>query len=172
MILQNIIAEIRDKFPDDTLDITQFAGEDIIHIQGSHNLDVLKLFRDNGFNFLADITAVDNLTLGGFERFAVVYHLLSHETKERVTVKSYVPENQPELPSAESLWKTADWQEREIYDLFGISFKGHPNLIRIMNPDDYKGHPLRKDYPRLGMKERDDFPVVKRGINKDSTVEW
>ena len=172
MILPNIIAEIRDKFPDATLDITQFSGEDIIHIQGSYNLDVLKLFRDNGFNFLADITAVDNLTLGGFERFAVVYHLLSHETTKRVTIKAYVTEDRPELSSVESLWKTADWQEREIYDLFGISFKGHPNLIRIMNPDDYKGHPLRKDYPRLGMKERDDFPVVKRGINKDSTVEW
>jgi NADH-quinone oxidoreductase subunit C len=118
------------------------------------------------------MTAIDNLTLGGFERFSVVYHLLSHETAERVTVKAYVPEDKSELPSAESLWKTADWQEREIYDLFGILFKGHPNLIRIMNPDDYKGHPLRKDYPRLGMKERDDFPVVKRGINKDSTVEW
>jgi len=172
MFLPKIIARIEDKFSDSTLDTTKFVGEDIIHIKGFSNLDILKLFKDNGFNFLADMTAIDNLTLGGFERFSVVYHLLSHETKERVTVKAYVPENQPELPSAESLWKTADWQEREIYDLFGISFKGHPNLVRIMNPDDYKGHPLRKDYPRLGMKERDDFPVVKRGINKDSTVEW
>ena len=172
MFLPIIISKIQDKFSDSTLDTTKFVGEDIIHIKGFSNLDILKLFKDNGFNFLADMTAIDNLTLGGFERFSVVYHLLSHETKERVTVKAYVPENQPELPSAESLWKTADWQEREIYDLFGISFKGHPNLVRIMNPDDYKGHPLRKDYPRLGMKERDDFPVVKRGINKDSTVEW
>ena len=172
MSLQKIISKIQDKFSDSTLDTTKFAGENIIHIKGSSNLNILKLFKNNGFNFLADMTAIDNLTLGGFERFSVVYHLLSHETKERVTIKAYVPENQPELPSAESLWKTADWQEREIYDLFGISFKGHPNLVRIMNPDDYKGHPLRKDYPRLGMKERDDFPVVKRGINKDSTVEW
>ena len=172
MFLPKIIAKIENKYPDSTLDTTKFAGEDIIHIKGFSNLDILKLFKDNGFNFLADMTAIDNLTLGGFERFSVVYHLLSHETKERVTVKAYVPENQPELPSAESLWKTADWQEREIYDLFGILFTGHPNLTRIMNPDDYKGHPLRKDYPRLGMKERDDFPVVKRGINKDSTVEW
>ena len=171
MLLSKIITKVHDKFPSVTLDTTQFAGEDIIHIQGSYNLDVLKLFRDNGFNFLADITAIDNLTLGGFERFAVVYHLLSHETAERVTIKAYVPEDQPELPSAESLWKTADWQEREIYDLFGISFKGHPNLIRIMNPDDFQGHPLRKDYPRLGRKERDDFPVVKRGINKESSRE-
>jgi len=118
------------------------------------------------------MTAIDNLTLGGFERFSVVYHLLSHETAERVTVKAYVSEDQAELPSVESIWKTADWQEREIYDLFGISFIGHPNLIRIMNPDDYQGHPLRKEYPRLGRKERDDFPVVERGINKDSSQEW
>ena len=172
MLLPKIIAEIRDKFSDDTLDITQFSGEDIIHIQGSYNLDVLKLFRDNGFNFLADITAVDNLTLGGFERFAVVYHLLSHETANRVTVKAYVTEDRQELSSVESIWKTADWQEREIYDLFGILFTVHPNMIRIMNPDDYQGHPLRKDYPRLGRKERDDFPVVKRGINKESSKEW
>ncbi len=123
MILPNIIAEIRDKFPDATLDITRFAGEDIIHIKGSSNLDILKLFKNNGFNFLADITAVDNLTLGGFERFSVVYHLLSHKTSERVTVKAYVPENQSELSSAESLWKTADWQEREIYDLLEFHLK-------------------------------------------------
>ena len=172
MLLPKIIAKIEDKFSDSTLDTTKFAGENIIHIKGSSNLDILTLFKNNGFNFLADVTAIDNLTLGGFERFSVVYHLLSHETKERATIKAYVSENQPELPSAESLWKTADWQEREIYDLFGILFKGHPNLIRIMNPDDYNGHPLRKDYPRLGRKERDDFPVVKRGINKDSTVDW
>jgi len=172
MLLPKIIAKIENKFSNSILDTTKFAGEDIIHIKGSSNLDILKLFKNNEFNFLADMTAIDNLTLGGFERFSVVYHLLSHETKERVTIKAYVPEDEPELPSAESLWKTADWQEREIYDLFGISFKGHPNLIRIMNPDDYEGHPLRKDYPRLGRKERDDFPVVKRGINKESPREW
>ena len=172
MLLPKIIAKIENKFSNSILDTTKFAGEDIIHIKGSSNLDILKLFKNNEFNFLADMTAIDNLTLGGFERFSVVYHLLSHETKERVTIKAYVPEDEPELPSVESLWKTADWQEREIYDLFGILFKGHPNLIRIMNPDDYNGHPLRKDYPRLGRKERDDFPVVKRGINKDSTVDW
>jgi len=65
MLLSKIITKVHDKFPSVTLDTTQFAGEDIIHIQGSYNLDVLKLFRDNGFNFLADITAIDNLTLGG-----------------------------------------------------------------------------------------------------------
>ena len=74
MLLPKIIADIRDKLPDATLDITQFSGEDIIHIQGSYNLDVLKLFRDNGFNFLADIAAVDNLTPVSYT------HLRAHET--------------------------------------------------------------------------------------------
>ncbi|GIS70453.1 MAG: hypothetical protein CM1200mP10_00300 [Candidatus Neomarinimicrobiota bacterium] len=82
--------------------------------------DILK---GAGFNFLADLTATDNLTLGGFERFAVVYHLLSHASAERVTVKAYVPQDNPVLPSIELLWKTADWQEREVFDLFGIKFK-------------------------------------------------
>jgi len=71
----------------------------------------------------------------------------------------------------ESLWKTADWQEREIYDLFGITFEGHPNLVRIMNPDDFEGHPLRKDYPRLGRKERDNFPIVERRIGRKAQRE-
>ena len=172
MILPKIITKIEKSFSNAKLDSTKFAGEDIIHIKGDSILDILNIFKNNGFNFLADMTAIDNLTLGGYERYVVVYHLLSHETSERVTVKAYVPDKKPELPSIESLWKTADWQEREIYDLFGILFKGHPNLVRIMNPDDYQGHPLRKDYPRLGRKERDDFPVVKRGINKESSKEW
>ena len=167
MSLDNIISLIKEEFLDIILDHTKYAEENILHIKGNSVLDVLSALKNNGFNFLADITAIDNLSIGGFERYSVVYHLLSHETAERVTVKAYVPEDKPSLPSVESVWKTADWQEREIYDLFGIVFENHPNLIRIMNPDDYNGHPLRKDYPRLGNRERDNFPKVTRGINKD-----
>ena len=167
MSLDNAISIIKEEFLDKILDHTKYAEENILHIKGKSVLDVLSALKNNGFNFLADITAIDNLSLGGFERYCVVYHLLSHETVERVTVKAYVPEDKPSLPSVESVWKTADWQEREIYDLFGIVFKDHPNLIRIMNPDDYNGYPLRKDYPRLGNRERDNFPKVTRGINKD-----
>ncbi len=167
MTLDKIISIIQQEYSDKILDHTKYAEENILHIKGKSILDVLSTFQNNGFNFLADITAIDNLSLGGFERYCVVYHLLSHETAERVTVKAYVPDDKASLPSVESVWKTADWQEREIYDLFGIVFKDHPNLIRIMNPDDYNGHPLRKDYPRLGNRERDNFPKVTRGINKD-----
>ena len=163
--------QLKEKFPEAVLDITEFAGEKIFHIKGQQILLVLTELKSAGYNFLADLTAIDNLTLGGFERFAVSYHLLSHETAERVTVKAYVSEENPTLPSVESLWKTADWQEREVFDLYGIMFEEHPNLIRIMNPDDYEGYPLRKDYPRLGRKERDDFPVVDRGIQKKNPLE-
>ena len=166
MSLEKTLSQIKGSFSDYVLGLTEYAGEQIIHIKGQGVIDVLKTFKDAGFNFLADLTAIDNLTLGGFERFAVVYHLLSHASAERVTVKAYVPEDNPVLPSIELLWKTADWQEREVFDLFGIKFEGHPNLIRIMNPDDYEGYPLRKDYPRLGRKERYDFPVIDRGIQK------
>ena len=161
-----ILSKIKERLPGAVLDITEFAGEHILHVQGQDILKVLTEFKDDGFNFLADLTAIDNLTLGGFERFAVSYHLLSHKTAERVTVKAYISEEKPSLPSVESLWKTADWQEREVFDLYGIRFEGHPNLIRIMNPDDFEGYPLRKDYPRLGRKERGDFPVIDRPIQK------
>ena len=138
MSLEKTLSQIKGSFSDYVLGLTEYAGEQIIHIKGQGVIDVLKTFKDAGFNFLADLTAIDNLTLGGFERFAVVYHLLSHGSAERVTIKAYVPEDNPVLPSIESLWKTADWQEREVFDLFGIEFEGHPNLTRIMNPDQSK----------------------------------
>ena len=161
-----ILSKIKERLPDAVLDITEFAGEHILHVKGQDILKVLTELKDDGFNFLADLTAIDNLTLGGFDRFAVSYHLLSHKTAERATVKAYISEEKPSLPSVESLWKTSDWQEREVFDLYGIRFEGHPNLIRIMNPDDFDGYPLRKDYPRLGRKERGDFPVIDRPIQK------
>ena len=166
-----ILSKIKERFPGAVLDITEFSGEHILHMKGQDILKVLTELKDDGFNFLADLTAIDNLTLGGFERFAVSYHLLSHKTAERVTVKAYISEEKPSLPSVESLWKTADWQEREVFDLYGIRFEGHPNLIRIMNPDDFDGYPLRKDYPRLGRKERGDFPVIDRPIQKKKSPE-
>jgi NADH-quinone oxidoreductase subunit C len=171
MPTETILSKIKEKLPGAVLDITEFAGEQILHVKGQDILKVLTELKDDGFNFLADLTAIDNLTLGGFDRFAVSYHLLSHKTTERATVKAYISEEKPSLPSVESLWKTADWQEREVFDLYGIKFEGHPNLIRIMNPDDYDGYPLRKDYPRLGRKERGDFPVIDRPIQKKKRLE-
>ncbi len=158
---------LKEKFPESFLEITDFRDMLTIHIRGEQALDLLRTLKTDprfAFNFLADITAVDHLEIGGPARFAVVYHLLNQHEVQRIVVRAWVDEEQPSLPSAYPLWKTADWQEREVYDLFGIEFTGHPNLRRIMTPDDFRYHPLRKDYPLQGRGERDNFPVVKRRI--------
>ncbi len=102
---------------------------------------MLKLRDDYGFNHLADLSSVDY-----GEEFEVVYHLYSIPANNKVCVKTRVPRNAAEVDSLVDVWATADWQEREVYDLMGIKFKGHPNLIRVLLPDDFTGHPLRKDF--------------------------
>jgi NADH-quinone oxidoreductase subunit C len=117
---------------------------------------------DLRFDRLSDLTAVDYLDLGREPRFAVVYHLMSRSTLARLRVRALVPEDDPFIDSVVGLFPSANWFEREIYDLFGIGFAGHPNLTRIMMPDDWDGHPLRKDFP-IGA-EAIDFSFNREGI--------
>ena len=168
MLRRDQLADVlREKFLDAFLEITEFRGMLTVHIRGERVLDLLRTLKTDprfAFNFLAGVTAVDHLETGGHARFAVVYHLLNQYDAKRIVVQAWVDEEDPELPSAYPLWKTADWQEREVYDLYGIRFTDHPNLIRIMNPESFEYYPLRKDYPLQGRGERDDFKVVKRSI--------
>ncbi len=121
------------------------------------------LKQDFGFDQLIDVTAVDYLDIPEApHRFGVVYLLLSITTGERLIVKTHVDLPNPELPSVYSLWKGANWMEREVYDMFGISFAGHPDLRRILLPDEFTSFPLRKDYPLQGRGERHNFPVLTR----------
>jgi len=108
------------------------------------------LKEEHGFLRLSGITAVDHLPEN--PRFEVVYHLHSVSNNERLRLKSRLPEENPEIDSVTGVWRGADWYEREIYDLFGVKFRGHPNLRRILLPAEWKGHPLRKDYPIDGYK--------------------
>jgi NADH-quinone oxidoreductase subunit C len=110
---------------------------------------VLGLLRDDPelcFEMLSDVTCVDHL--GEEPRFEVVYHLYSVAKNHRVRVKARVSEARPELPSAVGLYPSADWMEREVWDLYGVRFRGHPDLRRILLYDGFEGHPLRKDYPK------------------------
>jgi NADH-quinone oxidoreductase subunit C len=100
------------------------------------------------FSFLSDITTVDRFPLE--PRFEVNYQLLSFDLGVRIRLKVKLPGNDPVTPSVFAIWPTADWHERENFDLFGIRFEGHPNLRRIVLPDEWEGHPLRKDYPTEG----------------------
>ena len=96
------------------------------------------------------------------DRFGVIYALLNVSTGQRLYVKTMLNEPELELRSVFSLWKGADWMEREIFDMYGIRFEGHPNLRRILMPDEFAAYPLRKDYPLRGRGERHNFPVITR----------
>jgi NADH-quinone oxidoreductase subunit C len=103
-----------------------------------------------GYNFFEDLTAVD--WYPSSPRFQLSYHILSHLFKERIRLRVMVDEADPSVETITSVWPSANFYEREVFDLFGIRFEGHPNLRRIMMPDDWNGHPLRKDYPVEGYR--------------------
>lgn len=129
-------------------------GQLVVHPDRSTYLDVVRALRDDGYQACMDITAVDYLNHPGRplpagvtpERFEVVVNLLSFDPPRRVRVRVQVPESDPAIPSLYPVHPAVDTQERETYDMFGIVFEGHPDLGRILMPDDWEGHPLRKDY--------------------------
>jgi NADH-quinone oxidoreductase subunit C len=124
------------------------------HVSREDYLARLTALRDEGFDMFCDITAVDYLTAPARvlpdgvepERFEVVVNLLSREQRSRVRVRVQVPEGDPQIPSLFDLWPGSEAPEREVFDLFGIVFADHPDLTRILMPEDWEGHPLRKDY--------------------------
>lgn len=121
------------------------------------------LWRESGFDMLAELTAADYLEYpGATDRFGVMYVLVNTHTGERLVVKTHLNPPNLELPSVYPLWKSADWLEREVYDMFGITFEGHPDLRRILMPEEFTAFPLRKDYPLKGRGERHNFPVITR----------
>ena len=155
---------LKSKFPDDGLAFSQFRDNRRVVVPAAKLLPILSLLKnDLGFDMLAEITAVDYLEYeGATDRFGVVYVVLNLQTGERLIVKTFVNDPNPSLPSMYPLWKSADWLEREVYDMFGISFTGHPDLRRILTPDEFTAYPLRKDYPLKGRGERHNFPIVTR----------
>jgi NADH-quinone oxidoreductase subunit C len=117
-----------------------------------------------GFSLLAELGATDYLGYPGRTRprFEVHYVLRNLETSERLVIKAGVADPDPTLPSAVPLWPGADWMEREVFDMFGIRFDGHPDLRRILMPEEFTAYPLRKDYPLRGRGERHNFPKLSR----------
>jgi NADH-quinone oxidoreductase subunit C len=112
--------------------------------------EACSILRQAGYNFFEDMTAVD--WHPATPRFQLSYHLLSHRLKERIRLCTRVDDSDPSVPTITTLWPAANFFEREVFDLFGVRFEGHPDLRRIMMPDDWKGHPLRKDYPVEGYR--------------------
>ncbi len=158
------IVEIKNKFPGSYIKDEEFRGDVSITVKKDSIIDILKFLKEEEnflYDFLVDITCVDYLKLNETERFAVVYNLYSYKNNTRIRIKALVPENDTQIPTVCTIWKAANWMEREVFDLFGIIFTGHPDLRRILTPDDYTSHPLRKDYPLQGRGERENFKIVK-----------
>jgi NADH-quinone oxidoreductase subunit C len=129
-------------------------GQSVVYVPRDRYLTVMKQLVDDGFTMCVDLTAVDYLTHPGrtlpegmqAERFEAVVNLLSMQRRERLRVRVQVPESDPTLSSMFDLYPGTEAMEREVFDMFGISFDGHPDLTRILMPEDWDGHPLRKDY--------------------------
>ena len=136
--------------PDALADAKLDRGELTLTITSGAIRAAAQTVQTAGYNFFEDLTAVDWFPAS--PRFQLSYHILSHRYKERIRLRVMVDETDPSVESITPVWPAANYYEREVFDLFGIRFEGHPNLRRIMMPDDWKGHPLRKDYPVEGYR--------------------
>jgi NADH-quinone oxidoreductase subunit C len=164
MNYETAVVHLKSRFGAESFTTSEFRDNRRIIVRPSNLYAVLaSLKQECGFDTLADLTAVDYLYYpGAKDRFGVVYALLNTVSGERLYVKTHLNEPHLAIPSAYSLWKGADWMEREVYDMYGIVFQGHPDLRRILMPEEFTAFPLRKDYPLRGRGERHNFPVLTR----------
>jgi NADH-quinone oxidoreductase subunit C len=165
----DFIAKLTDQFPG--LTHREFRGQQRMDVPADRVLAILGALKDHGFDYLVDITCVDYLQYRAKSRddepagrFGLTYLLANITSAARITLRAYLDdEDHPTVSSAVSLWEGANWLEREVFDMFGIHFDGHPDLRRILMPAEFTAHPLRKDYPLQGRGERHNFPVIARG---------
>ena len=149
--------KLREAFPADIIDQSRFRDESTLRIQASALRDVCLHARDTlGFNYLIDLSSVDHF--GNEPRYEVVYELYSMKDCVHLRLKISVSEDDCTVPTVSDIWPTADWHEREVYDMMGIQFSNHPDLRRILMWDGYPYHPLRKDFPLQG--KQSDLPGV------------
>lgn len=162
-----VLERLRTALPQAVTGERVFAGELWIDVAPEAIHGALALLRDDPaleMKYLVDLTCADYLKLPDYARgrFGMTYILYSHKTDTHARVKAWLSDAEPEIASVADLFGAANWAEREVWDLYGIHFRGHPSLKRILMPEDYEGHPLRKDYPLKGRGERDSFPVLSR----------
>ncbi|MBX3473769.1 MAG: NADH-quinone oxidoreductase subunit C [Planctomycetes bacterium] len=143
--------------------IDTLHGQTVLKAERQHTRAVIETLRNDpelSFRYFTDVTAVDNLRREDFEparRFTVIHNLYSLENTKRVRIETDLPEHDPTIASTVGLFAGGPWVEREVYDMFGIEFSGHPDLRRVLMPDYFEHFPLRKDYPLTGLGERDNF---------------
>lgn len=163
MIQPETKSVVQESFPE--AHWSEFRDEVRVQVEASQLLPLLRLLKGRSlFDYLVDITCVDYMNYrGASDRFGLVYLLANTQTNERLNVRVFLNEPNLRVPSVVSLWEGANWLEREVWDMFGIKFDGHPDLRRILLPEEFTAFPLRKDYPLQGRGERHHFPVITRG---------
>jgi len=153
--LQPVLTGLRERFAEHVRAVSGHRGEVTVELDRAGLVEVASWLRDHPsarFQLLADLSGTDYLKLDDRpERLCVDYHLYSFDHNVRVRLKVRVTVEDPHVPTVTGVWPTANWHEREVYDFFGVRFDGHPNLIRILMPEDWKGYPQRKDYPLGGV---------------------
>lgn len=150
--LSQAIPGLKERFGAKILTLKGERTEHTVKIDSMVLLEVAGMLKEAGFNHLSFVTAVDNR-----DNFTLVYALFSTFGKDSLFVELDLARINPEVESVTSIWKSANWHEREVFDLFGINFKNHPDLRRILMPEDWEGHPLRKDFEHENMVRRPDF---------------
>lgn len=160
--LTEILKEIEETFKETPFEIGEFRGQTFVIVKRKDVLkELIGFLKDKGFNHLQTLTAVDYLNLGKNPRFEVIYQLYNMADRIALRLRVEVSEEDPFIESITDLFPGANFLEREVFDLFGITFKGHPNLKRILLPENWKGHPLRKDYPLEPEEKPEDFIKLK-----------
>lgn len=144
MNTEEAVAKLKQEKPSAVLEQTGCCGETTLEVDKANLKEVLQFFKSEGYAVLMDLTGVDYLV--PHKRTKVLYWLHNPANYQRVRIIIYV-DREGKLPSVFELWAAANWYERELYDLFGIRFEAHPDLTRILMPDDWFGHPLLRDYP-------------------------
>jgi len=143
--LELLARELGESAPDSVRDTEHFRGKAALHVEPAAIRQTLQFLREKGFRFLSSVHGLDYYPEE--PRLGVQYELLSMEDLDRITVELRVPTDAARVESVTPDWPTADFQEREIYDMFGVIFEGHPDLRRILMPEDYEGYPQRRDFP-------------------------
>ena len=170
-----IADRLKERFPEEVLDVKEFRGQVSVTVRKNRILEICRFLHDAPdlyLDYLIDLCGVDYL--GKKEnRFEVVYHLYSIRHRHALRLKAEVPENDARIDSVMPVWIGVNWHERECYDLFGIVFAGHPDLRRVLLPEDWEGYPLRKDYPVKGPEtEWSGFMDVLERSKKYRQYDW
>lgn len=155
--LQKVVDKLSEKYSDSFIEVYQSTGDTFIRVETDEIVDICRYLKNQlHFIYLTDIFGIDRFT--SEERFEVVYNLISLRDRERLFLKVRLPEEEPVIESVTSIWKAASWMEREVYDMFGVEFTGHPDFRRIYMPEDYEYYPMRKEFPLLGIPGSIELP--------------